>query len=135
MLVHGTYARGEEDEYTSLRPFLQNAFTIAARFRIGPDELFEDQELRNWIHTINEHSEIFSDEQSSNSESSDGTDMAENVKNNTPNADTSGKTFQLFQDMATLRDNCKEAVQALALVFICLLEVIRSQTTLLLLRP
>lgn len=114
LLVHGSYARGEEDDYTSLRPFLQNAFAIAARFRIGPDELLEDQELRNWIDALNEHSEIFSDEQSSDSESSDETDVAESVENKTPNVDTLGKTLQLFQDMVSLRNSCKEAVQALA---------------------
>ena len=117
ILVHGSYARGEEEDYISLRPFLQNAFAIAARFRIGPEELLEYKGLRDWVDTLNEHPENFSDGQSSDggdSESSDETDMAESVESDAPNADTSGKTLQLYQDMVSLRDSCNEAVQALA---------------------
>lgn len=40
-----------------LRPFVNDAFAIATRFRIRSDELLESRELRIWKDTLIEKSE------------------------------------------------------------------------------
>ena len=117
-ICHISYTRGEEENFISLRPFLENALAIAARFRIESDELLDSQELRDWMNSLKEEPEDPHNEPGSESSLSDESETADTMEDNTSKAvdvtEMSGKTLQLFQDMVNLRDSCNEAAQVLA---------------------
>ena len=118
ILCHGSYARGQKVESLSLQPFLQNACDIAARFRVGFDELLESQELRSWVSTVKETlGDLFND-QSSVSSSSDATHTAQTTEDQISKefniTNRLGEVPQHFRDMVNLRDSCDEAAKALA---------------------
>ena len=116
IVCHGSYARGEEQNFSVLRPFLWNSCAIAARFGISFDELFESQDLKNWIKAFEKASEDPLNENSSDSEPSDGTEVANTVEDRTPEAvRVASRTMpEPFPDMTNLRLSCNEAAQALA---------------------
>ena len=115
MICHGSYARGEEQNFLSLRPFLQNSFAIAARFDIRFDELLESQEVRNWLNPFHEDSEDSLSETRRSSESGDKMEvvntMADEVSQAVPS--TLRQMPEIFQKMVDLRVSCNEAAQAL----------------------
>lgn len=117
MLCHGSYTRGERENFFILRPFLENVFAIATPFGIESDEVLNSQELGHWMNTWTEESENSYNEPGINSGSSDETKLTDTTEDNTSKAvavmETSGKTLKLFQDMVNLRDSCNEAAQAL----------------------
>ena len=114
LICRGSYIRNEEQS-DSLRPFIENCCAIAARFRIGLDELFESSELRAWVHDLNKNLEDFPDESSSTSKSSDNSEAANTVEISAPEAvdDAPQANPKLFEDMAALQISCNEAAQAL----------------------
>ena len=79
MICHGSYARGEKQNFLSLRPFLQNSFAIAARFDIRFEERLESQELRNWFNPFQEDFEDSLSENRRSSEWGDGMEVANTV--------------------------------------------------------
>ncbi len=118
ILCRASYARDNEREFISLRPFLENVFAIAARFRIDLDEVLTSQVLRDWIHTLKEIPGSPSSEPGSDSESSDETQtvaIMEETKSETDIVtDTSEKKLPLSKDLMSLRDSCNEAAETLA---------------------
>lgn len=114
MICHGSYARGEEQNFLSLRPFLQNSLAIAARFAIRFDELLDSQEVRNWLNTSHEDSEDSLSETRS-SESGDKKEVANTVADEVSQAVPSTLRVmpEFFQKMVDLRVSCIEAAQAL----------------------
>ena len=115
MICHGSYARGEEQNFLSLRPFLQNSFAIAARFDIRFDELLESQELRNWLNPFHEDVEESLSETEMSSELGDEMEVANTVADGISEAVpvTLRETPELFQNMVDLRGSCNQAAQAL----------------------
>ena len=117
IVCHASYARGEEQSFSVLRPFLRNSCAIAARFGISVDELLESQGLNNWIKAFDEASKDPPPyELRSGSESSEGTEVANTAEDRAPEAVrvASQTTPEPFLDMMNLRLSCKEAAQALA---------------------
>ena len=117
IICHASYARGEEQSFSVLRPFLRNSCAIAACFGISVDKLLETRELKNWIKDFDETSEDPSNEHEleSGSKSSEGTEVANTLEDRTPEAVrvASQTTPEPFLDMMNLRLSCKEAAQAL----------------------
>ena len=54
LLCHGSIARKEIDDYNKMRPFVANALSIANRFQVSLDDLFDAGEIRDWLDVMTE---------------------------------------------------------------------------------
>ena len=52
LLCHASWERDEFDHFDILRPFVDNALAIAARFQISLDDVVESEEMKDWLHNV-----------------------------------------------------------------------------------
>ena len=73
LLCYLSWIHDGEETLDELRPFVENAIWVAAKFRIDSDKVFASQDFSDWIYSLNESDNDQSAEPASSSDSDDST--------------------------------------------------------------